>query len=126
MGYPSDRRYTKDHEWIRWQGGAATVGITDFAQSELGDIVYIELPKLGKQLRVHDQLCVVESTKAASDVYAPVTGTVIEVNTRLSDAPELLNKNPHEDGWIAKLSGVNEAELTALLSAADYEKLVSK
>lgn len=126
MNIPSDRKYTKDHEWVIVQGDTATMGITDFAQSELGDVVFVDLPAPGKALRQKDVACVVESTKAASDVYAPLTGTVVESNSALTAAPETINRDPYQGGWMVKLKGLNAAELSALLSAEQYRALIGK
>ncbi|MEN9845843.1 MAG: glycine cleavage system protein GcvH [Pseudomonadota bacterium] len=126
MEFPDDCKYTKDHEWVRIEGDKVIVGITEFAQSELGDLVFVDLPAVGKTVATHGTLCVVESTKAASDVYCPVAGTVSERNDALADDPGLINRTPYSDGWIVKLSGVAEAELAGLMSAEDYKKLVGK
>ncbi len=120
--YPEKYHYTKDHEWIKVEGDKATVGITDFAQSQLGDVVYVELPKVGDKLEAHQSLGVVESVKAVSDVYSPVSGEVLEVNERLNDDPEILNKDPHSKGWIIKLKIKDKSELEELMSASEYEK----
>ncbi|MDD5704451.1 MAG: glycine cleavage system protein GcvH [Kiritimatiellae bacterium] len=114
-------RYTRDHEWIGMDGDLAVVGITDHAQAALGDITFIELPVVGKALKAHDVLGVVESVKAASDIYAPVAGTVKAVNAALNDKPELVNQQPYGEGWICKLADVSAAELAGLMTAADYE-----
>ena len=126
MSYPNNYKYTKDHEWLNDTGSNSTfiVGITDFAQSELGEIVFVELPQVGKTLKQGDTMCVVESTKAASDVYAPISGKVVEVNAALSSNPTLINSNAHDQGWIAKIEATNSSELTTLMSAGDYEKTV--
>jgi glycine cleavage system H protein len=126
MEFPNECKYTKDHEWIRVEGDKVIVGITEFAQSELGDLVFVDLPAVGKTVATHGTLCVVESTKAASDVYSPVAGTVAERNDALADDPGLINRTPYSDGWIVKLSGVSEAELAGLMSAEEYKKLVGK
>ena len=126
MEFPNECKYTKDHEWVRVEGDKVIVGITEFAQSELGDLVFVDLPAVGKNVATHGTLCVVESTKAASDVYSPVAGTVAERNDALADDPGLINRTPYSDGWIVKLSGVSEAELAGLMSAEDYKKLVGK
>jgi glycine cleavage system H protein len=126
MEFPNDCKYTKDHEWVRVEGDKVIVGITEFAQSELGDLVFVDLPAVGKSVATHGTLCVVESTKAASDVYSPVAGTVAERNDALADDPGLINRTPYSDGWIVKLSGVSQAELAGLMSAEDYKKLVGK
>jgi glycine cleavage system H protein len=124
MECPSDLKYTKEHEWVRVEGNTAVVGITEFAQSELGEVVFVELPKVGTACKPHGQLCVVESTKAASDVYSPITGTVKEVNTALSDTPSQINSDPYNTGWMVKLENINNAELDALMSAEDYKKFL--
>ena len=126
MKYPADCKYTKDHEWVRVEGDTVVVGITDFAQSELGEIVFIELPEIGRSAAQGETLCVVESTKAASDVYAPVGGTVKEVNEALADDPALINNSPQDDGWMVRLSGVSEAELSALMDNEEYEELTKE
>ena len=126
MNVPDDRRYTKDHEWVVVNGDEATVGITEFAQSELGDLVFVELPTVGKQLAVHATACVVESTKAASDVYAPISGSVSAVNETLKDQPELVNSDSYGAGWLIKIKGFNQAEIAGLMSAADYKKLIGQ
>jgi glycine cleavage system H protein len=125
MEFPNECKYTKDHEWVRMDGDKVIVGITEFAQSELGDLVFVDLPQVGKSVATHGTLCVVESTKAASDVYSPVAGTVAERNDALVDDPGLINRTPYTDGWIVKLSGVSEAELAGLMSAEEYKKLLA-
>lgn len=125
MENPSNLKYTRDHEWIKVDGTTALVGITHFAQSELGEIVFIELPSVGKQLAAKDQLCVVESTKAASDVYSPIAGKVAEVNSALNDNPAAINSDPYQSGWIAKLSNFDAAELNKLMSKDEYEKFLT-
>jgi glycine cleavage system H protein len=126
MDFPQDRKYTKDHEWVRMEGDVAVVGITEFAQAELGDLVFVDLPAVGKVVEQHKTMCVVESTKAASDVYSPLTGTVSAVNDTLSSDPGLINRTPYSDGWMVKISGVSEAEHSALMSADEYRKLLGK
>lgn len=126
MDFPQEYKYTKDHEWVRVEGDVAVVGITEFAQSELGDLVFVDLPAVGKSVATHGTLCVVESTKAASDVYSPVAGTVASRNEELSADPGLINRAPYTDGWIVKLSGVAASELAGLMSADDYKKLLGK
>ena len=123
---PENLKYTKDHEWVLLEGTTATIGITDFAQSELGDVVFVDLPKAGKQLKQKDVLCVVESTKAASDVYAPISGTVREANAVLGGAPETLNRDPYTAGWLAKIDGVSAAEVAVLMDATQYRALVGE
>jgi glycine cleavage system H protein len=122
--YPQDYRFSKDHEWVKVEGDTGTVGITDFAQKQLGDVVYIELPAIGKRLDVHQTIGVVESVKAVSDVYSPVSGEVTAVNEGLNDAPEILNQDPHGKGWIVRLRLKNKSDLEALMSADDYEKFL--
>ncbi|HLY36134.1 MAG TPA: glycine cleavage system protein GcvH [Candidatus Limnocylindria bacterium] len=125
MSYPQDLRYTKNHEWVRVDGSTATMGITSFAADELGDIVFIELPDVGSTLTQFASFGVVESVKAVSDLYAPLSGTVTETNDRLRDAPELLNSDAFGDGWVAKLELADGAELDALLDADAYAKLTA-
>jgi glycine cleavage system H protein len=125
MSYPIDRKYTKEHEWVQASGGTATVGITDYAQNSLGDIVFVELPKVGAELAAGKTFGTVESVKAVSDLYAPVAGTVTEINGDLATSPEKVNKDPH-GSWMLKLTLKNASELEALLSAADYEKFVAE
>ncbi len=126
MEFPNEYKYTKDHEWVLVQGDKAVVGITEFAQSELGDLVFVDLPAVGKSVATHGTLCVVESTKAASDVYSPVSGTVAERNEALANDPGLINRTPYTEGWIVKLSGVSQSEIAGLMSADEYKKLVGK
>src|SRR5882672_3956594 len=122
---PSDLKYAKSHEWVQVAAdGTATVGITDYAQNSLGDITFVQVPKVGTALKAGESFGVVESVKAASDVYAPVSGTVIEVNKALDTNPEKVNQSPYADGWMLKLKVGNTAEAAALLSAADYKQLV--
>ena len=122
--YPANFRYTKEHEWVRVEGNIGVVGITDHAQKELGDIVYVDLPKLGAQVEQGKTLGSVESVKAVSDIYAPVSGEVAEVNATLSTAPEKLNEDPHGDAWLVKIKLSAPDELSRLLSADDYQKYV--
>lgn len=121
MNTPENLKYASSHEWSASEGGGRiTVGITDFAQDQLGDVVYVELPKIGATVSAGDSVAVVESVKTASDIYAPVGGTVVEVNEALLDAPEHINTDPYGDGWIFRLEGVDEGELDALLDSAAY------
>jgi glycine cleavage system H protein len=122
--YPSDFRYSKDHEWVKAEGDTATVGITDFAQKQLGDVVYVELPAVGKELEIHQTVGVIESVKAVSDVYSPVSGEVTAVNEELNNSPEILNHDPHGQGWILRLRLKNKTDLDTLMTAADYEKFL--
>ena len=125
MGYPSDRKYTKQHEWIKANGTTATVGITDHAQEELGDIVFVELPKVGAEVTGGKSFGSVESVKAVSDIYAPVSGTVTETNEDLTTSPEKVNKDPH-GSWMMKITLKNPSEVDSLLSAEDYDKFVAE
>lgn len=120
--YPNDFRYTKEHEWIKIEGGEAVVGVTDFAQKQLGDIIYVELPEVGKALEVHQAVGVIESVKSVSDVYSPVAGEVVAVNEELNKAADLVNKDPHGKGWIVRLKVRDKAAVEALMTASDYEK----
>jgi glycine cleavage system H protein len=122
---PGTLRYAKSHEWLKQEGdGTATVGISDYAQNSLGDITYVQLPKVGTAFKAGETFGVVESVKAASDLYAPVAGTVVAVNDRLNSAPETVNQAPYEAGWILKLKPANAADANALLDAAAYLKLL--
>lgn len=125
MPYPTDLKYTKEHEWIKVDGANATIGITHYAQESLGDIVFVELPKVGAEITSGKTLGTVESVKAVSDLYAPATGTVTEVNGELATAPEKINKDANGT-WMIKVTLKNPGELGGLLSAADYEKFVSE
>jgi glycine cleavage system H protein len=125
MSYPGKYRYAKSHEWLNMDGDTATVGITDYAQESLGDIVFVELPKVGQQLEAGSTFGSVESVKAVSDLYAPVSGTVTEVNESLNSAPETVNAAAN-DTWFIKITVTNSDEANALLSAADYEKFVKE
>lgn len=125
MAYPTDRKYTKQHEWIQPVGNTAAIGITDHAQEELGDIVFVELPKVGAELAAGKTFGSVESVKAVSDVYAPASGTVTEINEALATSPEKVNSDAH-GSWMMKITLTNPAELDALFSAADYEKYISE
>lgn len=122
--YPNDFRYTKDHEWIKVEGDEAVVGITDFAQNQLGDIIYVELPAVGKELAAHQSLGVVESVKSVSDVYAPIPGVVTAVNEALAATADLLNKDPHGQGWIVRIRMKDKKDVESLFKAGDYEKFL--
>ena len=123
MNIPEDLQYTKSHEWVRVEGGVATVGITEHAQDELGDVVFVELPEQGATLAAGDPFGAVESVKAVSDLYAPVGGEVVEVNGALEENPEKINEDPYGEGWILRLQISDEGDL---LSGADYEKLLQE
>lgn len=125
MPYPSDSKYTKEHEWIKADGATATIGITSHAQESLGDIVFVDLPKVGAEIAVGKTFGSVESVKAVSDLYAPASGTVTEVNGDLATAPEKINQDAHA-AWMVKIKLKNPGELSSLLSAADYEKFVAE
>ncbi len=124
--YPDNLRYTKEHEWVRVEGDTGVVGITDHAQKELGDIVYVDLPKVGAVLAMGKSLGSVESVKAVSDIYAPVGGEVLEVNGLLTAAPEKLNEDPHGAAWLVKLKLTSAAEINNLMTAADYQKYLGE
>jgi len=119
---PRDCKYGKEHEWVRLEGGLATVGISDYAQDQLGDIVYVELPPLGEILTQFEPFGVVESVKAASDLYAPLSGEVLEVNEELSDHPEFVNQDPYGRGWMIRIEPSDTSELDNLLTAEEYEE----
>ena len=121
---PEDLYYTKEHEWVRIDGDEAVVGLTDHAQEALGEVTYVELPPIGKEVEQFDELAVVESAKAASEVYAPVDGTVSEVNEQLEENPELINQNPYDEGWLCKLTDVDSAQAENLLTAQQYAELL--
>jgi glycine cleavage system H protein len=125
MAFPSDYKYTKEHEWLKTDGKTATVGITSYAQDSLGDIVFVDLPKVGTELAAGKTFGSVESVKAVSDLYAPASGTVTEVNGELATAPEKINKDAHS-AWMIKIALKNPGDLNSLLSAADYEKFVAE
>jgi len=124
--YPSEYRYTREHEWIKVEGSTATVGITDYAQHELGDIVYVELPKVGARLAASQPFGTVESVKAVSEVYAPVSGEVIAANDTLAQSPEIINKDPHGAGWLIRIQLANPAELSGLMDAAAYQAYLAE
>ena len=125
MSYPTDLKYTKDHEWIRLDGGTGTVGITDFAQQQLGDVVYVELPEVGTQLTAGKVFGTIESVKAVSELYAPVSGEVLEVNAGLKDHPDNVNSKPHES-WMVKVKLANAGDAADLLDATAYEAMLAK
>jgi glycine cleavage system H protein len=125
MNFPDNLRYTKDHEWIRLEGDEAIVGITDFAQHELGDIVYVEIETVGQQLNSGDVFGTVEAVKTVSDLYLPVSGSVIEVNPKLNSNPEVVNSDPYGEGWMARIKLSNIADVESLMTAEAYQNLVS-
>ena len=118
--------YTKEHEWVNIDGSTATIGITDYAQSALGDITFVELPKVGQEIEQFEEIASVESVKAASDIFSPLSGKVTEINNRLEDDPGLINKSCYDNGWIAKLEISQEEEKSNLMSAGEYEKYLEK
>lgn len=125
MNFPDNLRYTKDHEWIRLEGDEAIVGITDFAQHELGDIVYVEIETVGQQLNAGDVFGTVEAVKTVSDLFLPVDGSVTEINPKLNSNPELVNNDPYGEGWMAKVKLSNASDVESLMNAEAYQKLVS-
>lgn len=126
MNFPTDVKYTKDHEWIRVDGDVAYIGITDYAQSELGEIVYVDITTEGETVNKEEVFGTIEAVKTVSDLFMPVTGEVLEVNPELEDAPQLVNEDAYGKGWIIKVNVSDAAELDELLSAAEYEQLIAK
>jgi glycine cleavage system H protein len=126
MNVQPDLKYTKDHEWIRLEGKQGTIGITDHAQEELGDIVYVELPAVGQQIQKSKSLGVVESVKAVSEIFSPVNGKVVEVNSALSQKPEQINQDPYGKAWMVKMEIANPSDLDGLMNAEDYKKYVQE
>ena len=124
--YPEEYRYSKDHEWILDQGGIGTIGITDYAQKELGDVVYVDLPEVGDTFEANEPFGQVESVKAVSEIFCPVSGEVVEINKKLEDAPELINESPHQKAWMIKVRIANPDELNELLSAKEYEEYIQE
>jgi len=124
MDFPDELSYTEEHEWVLVEDDVASIGITDFAQDSLGDIVFVELPEVGATVEVGKPFGVVESVKAVSDIYAPVTGEIVEVNEELPDAPETVNTSPYEDAWMIKVKLADTSELDALMSADDYKEFI--
>jgi glycine cleavage system H protein len=124
MNIPDDRRYTQDHEWARLEGGRVRVGITDYAQDALGDVVFVQLPEQGARVEAGATFSEVESTKSVSDIYAPVAGTVVEVNTDLTDAPQRVNEDPYGEGWICVIEPTDPSAVDALLDAEGYQRLI--
>jgi len=124
MNFPANLRYTKDHEWISLEGDVATIGITDYAQRELGDIVYVEVDTIGKKLEAGEVFGTVEAVKTVSDLFLPVSGTITELNSALGNAPELVNNDPYGEGWMVKMTVTNPADVESLMDAAAYEAVV--
>lgn len=126
MNIPQSLYYTKTHEWVELKGEEAVIGITDFAQHQLGDIVFVELPEVGREVKKEEAVAVIESVKAASDIYSPLSGTIINVNQNISEEPELVNSSPYKEGWIFSLKLNNPEEIAELLKAEDYKKLIAE
>lgn len=126
MNFPEDLKYTKDHEWIRVEGDVAYVGITDYAQSELGEIVYVDITTEGETVAKEEVFGTIEAVKTVSDLFMPASGEVLEVNAELEDAPELVNQEPYGKGWLIKVSVADAAELDSLLSTEEYQQLIAK
>lgn len=124
--YPGDYRYTKEHEWVEADGSSATIGITDYAQQELGDVVFVELPKVGAKITVGKSFGTIESVKAVSEIFAPVSGEVTEVNSSLADAPETVNKDPHGAAWLIKVEMADPKDVAGLMDAAAYQAFISQ
>jgi glycine cleavage system H protein len=123
---PEGLKYSKSHEWLKINGSNAIIGITDYAQTELTDIVYVELPEIGKKISKGDELCVIESVKSVSEIYAPISGKIIKINHKLEDEPETINNSPYDEGWLVEIELINKEELNGLLDAESYKKLLSK
>lgn len=126
MENPIDRKYTKEHEWIKFDGDTATIGITHFAQDQLTDVVFVELPEVGKQIEQNGNLCVVESVKSVSDIFSPVSGEIVKVNKALENSPALINNDPFESGWIVKLKIKSETESAQLMNPEEYNKFLTE
>ncbi|MGI6681072.1 MAG: glycine cleavage system protein GcvH [Bdellovibrionota bacterium] len=125
MDNPQDYKYTKEHQWVAIKGDTAIIGITDYAQSELGEIVFIELPSVGDSIKKDAVLCVAESTKTASDVHVPISGDIVEVNEELEDNPSLINKDPYKSGWIIKIANFSKSEFESLMSTSEYQAYIA-
>ncbi|QQZ10484.1 glycine cleavage system protein GcvH [Heyndrickxia vini] len=126
MSLPNELRYSEEHEWVKKEGESLRIGITDFAQSELGDIVFVELPEVGDEVKVNEPFGSVESVKTVSELYAPVSGKVVSVNEELSDSPEFVNESPYEKAWMIVVEPSNAAELDELMSAEQYEEMIKE
>ena len=126
MPSPTDRRYTKEHEWVRVEDDLGAVGITDYAQDQLGDIVYLDMPSPGTQVKQLDKLGEIESVKAVSDLYSPVSGEVVEVNQEITERPELVNQSPYDEGWLVRVRLADPAEVDSLLAAEQYDELIAQ
>ncbi len=126
MDYPEGLKYSKEHEWVLVEDDVATIGITEFAQDELGDIVYVELPQVGEKISIDDPFGSVESVKAVSDIFAPISGSVVEVNDTLPNSPEIINEDPYGDGWMIKVQMTDKDELKGLMSSQDYAEFIEQ
>lgn len=126
MNFPAELRYSKEHEWVRVQNKIAIIGISDYAQKELGEVVFVDLPKIGRQMKSNETFGIVESVKAVSDLYTPVSGKIVKNNAKLEEDPELINTDPYGEGWIIEVEMSNEAELGELLPAQEYEAYVAE
>lgn len=126
MGTAKDFRFSKEHEWVKVEGDKVRVGISDFAQSELGDIVFVELPEVGKKLQVNEPFGSVESVKTVSELYAPISGTIVEVNEQLTDSPELVNESPYEQAWMVVIEPKDLSELETLMTADEYDQMINE
>ena len=126
MNIPAELKYSRDHEWVKIEGNHATVGITDYAQSQLGDVVFVEVPEIDTEITVGTGFSVVESVKAVSDIYAPVDGKIVKVNDALTDTPEIMNEDPYGEGWIAVIKIADSVSLDHLLSSEEYEKFITE
>ncbi|MBM7551268.1 glycine cleavage system protein GcvH [Thalassobacillus pellis] len=126
MSLPKDLRYSEEHEWVKEEGGKVRIGITDFAQSELGDIVFVELPEVGEELEADEPFGSVESVKTVSELYAPVSGKVVEVNEDLEDSPEFVNESPYEKAWMVIVEPSNQSEMDELMTAEQYEEMITE
>ncbi|MBI3585632.1 MAG: glycine cleavage system protein GcvH [Ignavibacteriales bacterium] len=126
MNFPANLQYTKEHEWIRVEGDAGWIGITDYAQGELGDVVFVELPSVGTKLQQGKTFGTIEAVKAVSDLYAPISGEVLELNKEIQSTPELVNKEPYDKGWMVKVKIANASELASLMDVESYKKLIAK
>ena len=124
--YPSEYLYTKEHEWVRVEDDLCVLGITNFAQGELGEVVFVELPEIGEVFNAHDEIGTIESVKAVAEIYTPVAGEIVEVNETLADDPELLNDDPHTEGWLVKIRFSSAGDLQGLMNAEDYEEYAGK
>jgi glycine cleavage system H protein len=124
--YPADYRYSRDHEWIKVDGSVGTIGITDYAQHELGDVVFVELPKIGTRLEAGKSFGTVESVKAVSEIFSPVSGEVAEINSSLNDTPEKINQDPHGSAWLIRVKIANPSDLNALMDAKTYESYIAE